>query len=127
MADFKKLDVFHKAHGLALATIRVSAGLRGYVGIGIRSQMVRAALSVPTNIVEGSTRASDREYARFINIAIGSLSELEYHFIVSNDLKMMKQSDFESLNGQLESVRKMLSSFHRRLKSSSKAAPAESR
>jgi four helix bundle protein len=54
MADFKKLDVFHKAHALALATVKVSAGMRGYVGTGIKSQMVRAALSVPTNIVEGS-------------------------------------------------------------------------
>lgn len=77
MADFKKLEVFHKSHALALNVIRISASLRGPIALTIKSQMVRAALSVPTNIVEGSAKGSDRDFARFIKISLGFVSELE--------------------------------------------------
>lgn len=116
MADFTNLEVFHKAHALALNVIRVSLAMRGPVGLAIRGQMVRAALSAPTNIVEGSAKGSDREFARFINIAIASISELEYHLIVGRDTQLISQRDFESLFHQLVDVRKMLAGLQRRLK-----------
>lgn len=118
MADFRKLEAFPKAHSLALNVIREAAGMRGPIAMAIKGQMVRAALSVPTNIVEGSAKESDRDYARFISISIGSLSELEYHLMVASDTELISQTHFESLFHQLVEVRKMLSSLLRRLKSS---------
>jgi four helix bundle protein len=111
MADFKKLAVFHKSHALALNVIRVSAGMRGPIALTIRSQMVRAALSVPTNIVEGSAKGSDREFARFTKISLGSVSELEYHLMIAVDTGLISQPTFERLFDQVVDVRKMLTEF----------------
>lgn len=122
MADFKKLKVFHKAHALALNVIRLVAKIRGPIALAIKGQMVRAALSVPTNIVEGSIKGSDRDYARFVMISIGSLSELEYHLMVARDTNLISNGDFDSLFGQLVDVRKMLTGFHRRLKLTANAS-----
>lgn len=108
MADFKKLEVFHKSHALALNVIRTSANMRGSVALAIKGQMVRAALSVATNIVEGSAKGSDREFARFVKISIGSVSELEYHLMVAADTALLSQQTFERLFDQLVDVRKML-------------------
>ncbi len=115
VADFKRLHVWREAHALALNAHRVAAGMRGTGSSGLRNQLIRAALSVPSNIVEGSAKHGDREFARFVKIALGSLSELEYHLIVANDMGWIRQTDFESLIDQLIDVRKMLTGFLKRL------------
>jgi len=125
VADFKKLDVFRGGHALALNVIRTSASMRGPIALAIKGQMVRAALSVPTNIVEGSAKGSDREFARFVRIAIGSLSELEYHLMVAADTELISQTTFESLFGQLVSERKKLVNFLHRLKASIDASASK--
>jgi four helix bundle protein len=122
MADFRKLEVFDKAHALALTVIRASAEMRGPIAQLIKTQMVRAALSVPTNVVEGSAKDSDRDYARYVSISIGSSSELEYHLLVARDSGLMSEMTFQSLLDQLIDVRKMLTGLRRRLKASADAA-----
>jgi four helix bundle protein len=103
--------------------------MRGPIGMAIKGQMLRSALSVPTNIVEGSVRGSDRDYARFIKISIGSLSELEYHLMVASDTELISHVSFQSLFDQVVDVRKMLNGFHRRLIASAdrSASKADSR
>jgi len=70
--------------------------------------MVRAALSIPTNIVEGTGKQSRREFARFLRIALGSGTELEYHLLVAHDIKAMSATDYASLKRQTVEVKKML-------------------
>ena len=70
--------------------------------------MLRAAQSVPANIVEGREKSSEAEFARFLEIAKGSVSELENHLITARDLDLISRSDFHSLTDQVEEVRKML-------------------
>jgi 23S rRNA-intervening sequence protein len=65
MSDFKRLIVWRKSHALALAIHRAAARIRGVMYSSLRSQMVRAALSIPANIVEGRGQRSDREFARY--------------------------------------------------------------
>ena len=65
-------------------------------------------MSIPANIVEGTAKGSDRELIRFLNISLGSTSELEYHLIVGRDSAVIRQSDFDSLSAQMMDVRKML-------------------
>ncbi len=72
-------------------------------------------MSVPTNIVEGSGQRSPREFARFIRISINSACELEYHLMVSRDIRAIKSADFESLSAQTVEVRKMLHGLLKRL------------
>jgi four helix bundle protein len=83
VADFKKLLVWEKAHALMLAVHHLAKSIRRSYDIALRSQMNRAALSIPTNIVEGRRQASDAEFARFLRIALNSGFELEYHLIAA--------------------------------------------
>ena len=115
MSDFKKLLVWHKAHALALEVHRLGSKLRGVEHAAIRSQIVRAGLSIPTNIVEGVGQQSRKDFARFISIALNSTSELEYHLIVLRDTRLMSESDFRSLLAQVIEVRKMLHGLRRRV------------
>jgi len=82
--------------------------MRGPRYASLRSQMTRAALSVPTNIVEGHGYTSKRDFGRFLGYSINSTSELEYHLIAARDLGAIGRSEFISLLAQLVEVRKML-------------------
>jgi len=83
--------------------------------------MMRAAMSIPTNIVEGTGQESGKEFCRFLSIALKSSSELEYHFILAHDLRAISRSDFESLSAQVIEVRKMLYGLRTRVLESEKA------
>ncbi len=78
--------------------------------------MRRAAASIPANIAEGCGREGDAELKRFINIAFGSASELEYHFILAHDLHLMSEDDFNKLILQVSEVKRMLAGFIHKLK-----------
>ena len=108
MSDFKTLKVWRKAHALALNVHRVAARVRRSDKTAIRGQMIRAAMSIPTNVVEGTGQHSAREFARFVRIALNSTSELEYHLIAARDLRAINRTDFDSLSSQTVEVRKML-------------------
>ncbi|HLA14959.1 MAG TPA: four helix bundle protein [Gemmatimonadaceae bacterium] len=108
MSDFKKLRVWRKAHALAINIHSAAGHVRGPHLASLRSQMVRAALSISTNIVEGSGQQSRREFGRFIRIALNSASELEYHLIVARDIKAIAPSDVDALANQTMEVRRML-------------------
>jgi four helix bundle protein len=96
VSDFKKLKVWRKAHALGLNVQRVATRIRGHHNASLRNQMERAAMSVPTNIVEGTGQTSGKEFGRFLSIALKSSSELEYHLIVARDTRAISLSDFES-------------------------------
>ena len=81
--------------------------------------MVRAAMSVPTNIVEGCSQQSTREYSRFLRIALNSTSELEYHLLAARDLEAIPASDSLTAISQVIEVRKMLHGLLRYLASHS--------
>src|SRR6266576_1660571 len=108
MSDFKKLRVWRKAHALTLNVHRIAAFIRGSQFAALRNQMVRAAMSVSANIVEGREQKTEREFARFLGYALGSTSELEHHLIVARDLRAITDIDFSSTLGQVIDVRKML-------------------
>jgi len=90
-------------------------GIRRSHDMGLRSQIIRAAMSIPANIVEGRRQASEREFARFLRIAINSGYELEYHLIVARDIGAISQADCASLLRELIEVRKMIHGLIKRL------------
>jgi four helix bundle protein len=83
--------------------------------------MIRAATSIPTNIVEGTGQESAKEFGRFLSIAIKSSSELEYHLILASDLQLLTRSDFTSLTDQTIQVRRMLYVLRTRVITSAKS------
>ena len=115
VSDYRKLIVWRKAHALALNVHRIAVKLRGADHATLRSQMMRAAMSIPTNIVEGTGQQSRKDFARFIRFSLNSTSELEYHLTVARDTKAIKANDFESLNAQTIEVRKMLHGLLKRV------------
>jgi len=108
MADYRKLLVWQKAHAMALSVEQAVRGMRSPHQISLRSQIVRSALSVPTNIVEGRTRQSQAEFARFLRIALNSSSELDYHLLVAAELGCIPPSEYEVLRIRVEEVANML-------------------
>ena len=119
MTDFKKLKVWQKAHVMAMDAHRIAGQMRGPKHASLRSQIVRAAMSVPTNIVEGCSQQSTREYSRFVRIALNSTTELEYHLVAARDLAAVPASGSLTLISQVIEVRKMLYGLLRYLKSRS--------
>jgi four helix bundle protein len=115
VSDFKKLNVWRKAHGLTLNVYRVATRIRGADHGSLRNQMLRAAMSIPTNIVEGTGQDSGKEFGRFLSIAMKSTSELEYHLILASDIRVITRNDFESLSDQAIEVRKMLYGLRNRV------------
>jgi four helix bundle protein len=108
MPDFKKLLVWQKAHALFLNSHRIAKGIRRSYDSSLRSQLTRAALSIPANIVEGRRQSTDREFARFLRIALNSGSELEYHLIAARDIGAISADDSDAVIRQVIEVRKML-------------------
>jgi four helix bundle protein len=117
MSDYRKLLVWRKAHALALDAHRTAARIRGSQYAPFRSQIIRAALSIPANIVEGREQKTDAGFARFLRIALGSASELEYHLTAAHDIQAISTSEYESLSSQVVEVRRMLHGLTRRLES----------
>lgn len=112
---------------MTLDVHRVAGQIRGVKHAALRSQMTRAAMSVPTNIVEGSGQQSTREYARFLRIALNSTTELEYHLLAARDLGAVRETDSLTLITQVVEIRKMLYGLLRYLASrpeASSGAPA---
>ncbi len=118
MAHFAKLLVWRKAHALALNVHRVALRIRTSTFSSLRNQMIRAAMSVPTNIVEGRGQKSQRDFIRFLGYAINSASELEYHLLIARDTRAITLNDFKSLVDQTIEIRKMLHGLSRRVASS---------
>ncbi len=79
--------------------------------------MLRAAMSIPANIVEGTGKASSAEFCRFLRIAAGSTSELEYHLMMARDTGVIPKSEFAALRDQAIEIRRMLCGLQTKLKS----------
>jgi len=127
VSDFKKLEVWQKAHALALHAYRVATKMRKSQDLPLRSQIIRAAMSIPANIVEGRRQESDKGFARFLRIALNSGCELEYHLILARDIGAMTETDSDSLLTELIEVRQMLHGLLRKLGGRPPSAPAGSR
>lgn len=123
MSDFKKLRVWRKAHALTLNVHRVAASIRGSQYAPLCNQMIRAAMSISANIVEGREQKHERELARFLGYALASTSELECHFIIARDVRAITNTDFSSTLSQLIDVRKMLHGLLGKLSRSKQPPP----
>jgi four helix bundle protein len=115
MQDFQKLVVWQKSHQLTLDIYRITRTYPKEELYGMTSQTRRAAASIPANIAEGSGRNSSADLARFLHIAIGSASELEYHLILARDLDIIKKPEQSKLSRDIAEIRRMLFSLHKKV------------
>jgi four helix bundle protein len=114
MQDFKHLDVWKKSHQLTLDAYRITESFPRTEMFGLSSQIRRAASSIPTNLAEGCGR-TQAEFARFVQIALGSACELEYEFLLARDLRMVSPDVFGEADAKMVEVKRMLQALLRRV------------
>jgi four helix bundle protein len=119
MKNFRELKVWEKGHELTLAVYKATARFPNEERYGLTSQIRRSSVSVPANIAEGCGRGSDADLARFLHIAAGSASELEYHLLLATRLDMLSALDHKRLTKEVTEVKRMLTSFIKKLKAES--------
>lgn len=111
MRDFKELKVWQKAHQLVLAVYRDSVTFPPEERFGLTAHLRKTALSIPSNIAEGCGRETERELGRFLSIAAGSASELDYQLLLARDLEYLHPDNHRLLTEQVSEVRRMLLRF----------------
>jgi four helix bundle protein len=117
MRDFRQLHIWQKAHRLALDVHLVVEPIPARRYVGLRSQLLRAAASVPANIAEGCAKATHAELARFSEIALGSLTELDNHLLFARDAGVIGAACHSELAPRVDELRRMLYAFIRSLRS----------
>ena len=115
MKDFKELKVWTKAHEMTMGVYQQTRCFPKEELYGLTSQLRRSAASIGANIAEGCGRRSDGEFTRFLQIARGSASELEYHLLLARDLHLLQEDGFRKLDGQVAEVQRMLTSLVQRV------------
>ena len=116
--DFKKLDMFHMADRLVLDVYRATVSMPQQERYGLQAQLRRASVSVPCNIVEGSARKSNKDYANFLRIACGSATEARYLVTVALRLKLMEADIATDLEQRFDRVVRGLEVLAQRVDSS---------
>jgi len=115
MRDFRQLRVWSSAHELTLALYRATRSFPKDEPYGRTAQIRRAAASIGANIAEGCGRRGRKELSRFLVVAAGSASELDDHLLLAADLALLDRSAYQHLADRLAGVRRMLSTFIRKL------------
>jgi four helix bundle protein len=115
MKNFRNSKVWQKAHKLVIEIYECTEAMPSHEIYGLRSQVRRSAVSVPSNIAGGCGRNGDAELSRFLSIAMGSASELEYQILLANDLGYLPAEAHQSLEMQIDEVKRMLAGFIKRL------------
>ena len=115
MQDFKKLDIWKRSFNFSSNIYKVTSFFPPDEKFGLTSQLRRASISIPINIAEGSGRNSRKDFANFVQIAIGSTSEVECELILAKELNFLSEDNFSTLTKELSEIRKMLTSFRKAL------------
>ena len=115
MKDFRRLDVWQKAHGLSIGIYKQTSGFPTEEKFGLTSQIRRCVVSIEANIAEGCGRGGDLDFRRFLQISLGSASELDCELLLARDLGFMRPEHHEILLKELRSVQAMLATLIRKL------------
>ena len=115
MQDYRKLIAWQRAHGMTLAVHQVFARRRGGLP-GLSAQILRSAAATAANIAEGCGHRTSGELARFLDIAIASVVELDYHLLLARDLEVISREQYEVLASEARDVRQLLIALVRRVR-----------
>lgn len=115
MHNFKELKIWQKSRSLTKDIYLVTKNFPEDERFGLTSQMRRCAISIPSNIAEGSGRESNKEFRRFLNISISSAFELETQLILAFDLEFILETDYIRISKDIEEIQKMIFGFRKSL------------
>jgi four helix bundle protein len=117
MQNFKDLIVWKKSHKNALLIYKLTQTFPKEEQFGIVSQLRRAAVSIPTNIAEGCGKFTQKDFASFLQISLGSSMEVEYLSLLSFELKYINNDDYQKLNQEINEVKAMLIALIKKVRS----------
>jgi len=115
MKDFIKLLIWQKGFKIAKETYKITRKFPSEEKYGLISQLNRASVSIYSNIAEGSSRRSEKDYFRFIEIALGSSFELESQFLLTLELGFGNKKEIELILGEIDEEQKMPIAFMKKL------------
>lgn len=116
LKDFRKLEIWRKSYQLALDIYKVSETFPQREVYGLTNQIRRAAVSIPSNMAEGCGRDSDAELVRYLQIAMGSASELECQLQMVHDLGWLETTHYQLLDKSLVEIKRQTNVFIQKLK-----------
>jgi len=116
MHRFKELEIWKKSRKFCSEIYCATADFPVDEKFGLTNQLRRASVSIPSNIAEGSSRNSQKDFSRFLEIAIGSAYEIETQLLIASDLGFLKDENLNSLINNIEEIIKMTSRFRATLK-----------
>lgn len=111
MQDFRKLRVWEKSHELTLLMYKLTKNFPKEELFGLTSQIRRATSSIPTNIAEGCVKSTQKDFSRYLYIALGSSSESEYLTLLSYELNYLTENDYKKILIDVQEIKKMLTSL----------------
>jgi four helix bundle protein len=117
MRDFRKIQVWQKSHELTLQLYKITSAFPREELYGLTSQIRRGSASIPSNIAEGCGRNTQTELARFVQIASGSASELDYHLLLARNLGFINQEIYVELGNKVAEIKRMLHGFEKTVSS----------
>jgi four helix bundle protein len=114
--DFKSLKIWQKGIKLVVDIYKLTKVFPQEELYGLTSQMRRSAISIPSNIAEGSGRNSDKDFNRFLDISLGSSFELETQIIIARELEFLSSEDFLKLSDKVQEEQKMITGLQKSLR-----------
>jgi four helix bundle protein len=109
--DFRDLKAWERAHQLTLEIYQATGKFPREELFGLTSQMRRCSASIGANIAEGCGKRGNNEFQRFLQIASGAASELDYHLLLARDLHFLSDADYRRMASELSHLRRMLTSL----------------
>src|SRR5690606_7033054 len=109
MHRFKELEIWKRSRLFCSEIYKITAGFSESEKFGLTNQLRRASVSLPSNIAEGSSRQSNKDFSRFLEIILGSAYEMETQLLIAFDLKFISEKELETINNELQEIVKMIS------------------
>ncbi|RKS02084.1 four helix bundle protein [Flavobacterium sp. 102] len=116
MHQFKELEIWKRSRLFCSKIYLITSSFPADEKFGLTNQLRRASVSIPSNIAEGCSRSSNKDFSRFLEIAIGSIYEIETQLLIAFDLGYINQLELDKLVNDLDTIIKMISKFRSSLK-----------
>ena len=116
MHRFKELEIWKRSRFFCSKIYGITSKIPESEKFGLTNQLSRASISIPSNIAEGSSRKSNRDFSRFLEITLGSAYEIETQLLIASDLEFIPINDLNVLLSELEEITKMINSLIKSMK-----------
>lgn len=117
MHQFKELEIWKRSRTFCSDVYKITSKFPDAEKFGLTNKLRRASVSIPSNIAEGSSRHSNKDFSRFLEITIGSCYEVETQFLIASDLDFIQEAELKLILKKLDEITKMISRFKSTLKS----------